>query len=112
MPQRRIDPDKIESVKASYNDMSTVLADSVDFIGEGDNSREKLAVTTAKVKALSQMITSTVDSMDTYLNSVAEAFRQTDAQVADDIASYRISDSQRKQDRIMKQQNPYYSVLP
>ena len=34
MPQRRIDPDKIESVKASYDDMSAVLADSVDFIGE------------------------------------------------------------------------------
>ena len=120
MSKKRINPDRIESVKASYRDMSTVLSEIIDFIGTDDASNEKLAATTAKVKAISQQITSAVESMDAYLNSVAAAFRQTDARLSSEIDGgfqiYRMSDNERrvahKQRELVKQQNPYYSKLP
>lgn len=120
MPQKRIDPDKIKSVTASYEDMSEYLTKSVDFIGTGDASSEKLKATTDKISAISQNISTKVESMDSYLNTVAVVFHETDAKLASSIDSgfetHRVSDKnlrpQHKQRDIVKQQNPYYPNLP
>lgn len=119
MSQKRINPDEIESVKASYTDMSDVLSEEVDFIE--DDSRNALNGATSSVKKLSKDIVSVVDGMDAYLNSVAQAFRQTDLDIASSIdTDYRISSSaitqkhayRHKQEELLKQQNPYYPGLP
>lgn len=116
MPAKRIHTDRLDGVRSSYMDMSEVLAASADFIGAGDASREKLAATTTKVQDVSRHIADVVDAMDSYLNSVAVAFREQDAQLASTIQqNYRLSDEQLrlqgKQGTLAKD-NHFYPLLP
>ncbi|HEL1639478.1 TPA: hypothetical protein TXL57_000359 [Streptococcus suis] len=83
--QKRITPEQLTSIKASYEDMSGMIADSADFFNSDDASKDKVASTTSSLKTVSKDIVSTVKDMDDYLNSVAEAFRQADRSLGDSI---------------------------
>ncbi|HFU4500377.1 TPA: hypothetical protein ACGPAY_000195 [Streptococcus suis] len=58
--------------------MSGMIADSADFFGSDDASKDKVASTTSSLKSIGQDIVSTVKDMDDYLNSVADAFQEAD----------------------------------
>lgn len=83
--QKRITPEQLTSIKASYEDMSGMIADSADFFNSDDASKDKVASTTSQLKSVSQEIVSTVEQLDGYLNTVAEAFRQADRSLGDSI---------------------------
>ncbi|MCK4025514.1 hypothetical protein [Streptococcus iners] len=69
--QKRINPEQLTSIEASYVDMSGMIADSADFFDSDDASKEKVASTTSQLKSVSQEIVSTVEQLDNYLNTVA-----------------------------------------
>ncbi|WP_105125615.1 hypothetical protein [Streptococcus suis] len=108
--QNRINPEQLTSIEASYVDMSGMIADSADFFDSDDASKEKVASTTSQLKSVSQEIVSTVEQLDNYLNTVAEAFRQADQSIANSIEESLVNGKELRKRDITKSSS--YQMLP
>ncbi|CYV88965.1 hypothetical protein JO388_01080 [Streptococcus suis] len=108
--QKSINPNQILSIKASYEDMSGMIADSADFFDSDDASKDKVASTTSRLKSVSQEIVSTVEQLDGYLNTVAEAFRQADQSIANSIEESLVNGKELRKRDITKSSS--YQMLP
>ncbi|HFI0292290.1 TPA: hypothetical protein ACGOVK_000681 [Streptococcus suis] len=108
--QKRITPEQLTSIKASYEDMSGMIADSADFFNSDDASKDKVASTTSQLKSVSQEIVSTVEQLDGYLNTVAEAFRQADQSISHSIEESLVNGKELRKRDITKSSS--YQMLP
>ena len=78
---KRINPERIKSIKASMNASTDEMSDGVKSLIEAPvtgNFEECVKLTK---KSMGNLV-KTVDSLDAYLNSVADAFAKTDASLA------------------------------
>jgi len=78
---KRINPERIKSIKVSMNSSTDEMSDGVKSLIEAPvtgNFEECVKLTK---KSMGNLV-KTVDSLDAYLNSVADAFAKTDASLA------------------------------
>lgn len=78
---KRINPERIKSIKVSMNSSTNEMSDGVKSLIEAPvtgNFEECVKLTK---KSMGNLV-KTVDSLDAYLNSVADAFAKTDASLA------------------------------
>ena len=75
---KRIDPERIKSIKASINASSNEIPDDIRSLIDAPVTGN-FEDCVKRTKATMESLVTTVDSLDQYLDSVAEAFAATEA---------------------------------
>ncbi|RSI33873.1 hypothetical protein [Streptococcus sanguinis] len=81
---KRISPDHIKGVEASFKVADSHLAEKSSDLIESD-ATEKLSAATSSVKQIITDMSDTVENLDKYLNSIADAFAKVDGDLAKEI---------------------------
>ena len=78
---KRIDPERIKSIKASINASSNEIPDDIRSLIDAPVTGN-FEDCVKRTKATMESLVTTVDSLDQYLDSVADAFAATEAALA------------------------------
>ena len=81
---KRISPEHIKGVEASFKVTDSHLAEKSSDLIESD-ATEKLSAATSSVKQIVTDMSDTVENLDKYLNSIADAFAKVDGDLAKEI---------------------------
>ncbi|MBP2623896.1 hypothetical protein [Streptococcus oricebi] len=84
MSRKRITPEKMKGVKASFKAVGENLKDNASDLIDS-SATESFSTATKEAKELSQTLESTVDSLDQFLNSMADEIQTMDAELARNI---------------------------
>ena len=79
---KRINPAKITNITASFNASESAIPDNVQNDMLDAPARENFETATNLVKTAMTNLTTTVQSLDQYLDAVAHAFQNTDETIA------------------------------
>ena len=79
---KRINPAKITNITASFNASESAIPDNVQNDMLDAPARENFETATNLVKTAMTNLTTTVQSLDQYLNAVALAFQNADETIA------------------------------
>ena len=88
---KRISSEHIKGVKASFKVADEHLSDKSSDLIESD-ATEKLSAATSSIKQMLTDLSDTVENLDQYLNSIADAFDRVDGDLAEAIKN-NISES-------------------
>ena len=88
---KRISSEHIKGVKASFKVADEHLSDKSSDLIESD-ATEKLSAATSSIKQMITDLSDTVENLDQYLNSIADAFDRVDGDLAEAIKN-NISES-------------------
>lgn len=115
---KRIDPERIKSIKASIDASTDEISDDVRSLIDAPVTGNFEDCIKRTKTAMDSLVT-TVDSLDQYLNSVADAFEATDAGLAAviDGSLYSVPPKQTWQERQQSsktdaKKSKYYEFLP
>lgn len=84
MAKKDISPTRLTSVRTSFNAMELALVNSAGSFIKSDVT-DTIDNGTTNIKNMTTGLIDTVDSLDAYLNAVAEAFSKTDKDLATNI---------------------------
>lgn len=84
MSVKRIQPMRIQSIKASINASTEEISQGMDSIIEAPVT-DNLESCAGLVKACMENLVETVDSLDEFMNKIAEAFQNMDEDLAGSI---------------------------
>lgn len=84
MVVKRIQPMRIQSIKANINASTEEISQGMDSIIEAPVT-DNLESCTGLVKACMENLVETVDSLDEFMNKIAEAFQNMDEDLAGSI---------------------------
>ena len=102
---KRISSEHIKGVKASFKVADEHLADKSSDLIESD-ATEKLSAATSSIKQMITDLSDTVENLDQYLNSIADAFDRVDGDLAEAIKNNKQmqSEEEKRQNAEKKQE--------
>lgn len=110
MARKMIDVGQLRSVRAKYDDRSSMILDGSSCVS--DDSSTLLEDGTAAITLISQNVAGLVDGLATYLNEVAIAFEESDLALSNQVTSQTIATFNHAPSPTAVKNKGFYEMLP